>query len=198
MDVRAPSGPTGITAAVVGVLAVLLVLIVVLDVGPCAEERLSEEEFIAKGDELCREAHAEFEDLQRGTPPRTPSDAEELTGALIEVAEEERDAIDDLAEPESLTERVDRYLGARERGIDLLEDGLGAAEDGDAAAYEAAQAELASSQLDPRYDIARAIGFSECSKPLLDRDELERQSEPPEITDVNAPPEINNPPTEAP
>jgi hypothetical protein len=84
------------------------------------------------------------------------------------VAEEERDAIAGLNEPESLTGPVDRYLEARERGIDLLHDGHAAAEDADPAAYEEVQAELASTQRDPRYELAREIGFEECSKPLAD------------------------------
>jgi hypothetical protein len=117
---------------------------------------------------------------------------------LIEVAEEERDAISDLREPESLSDQVERYLEARDRGIDVMRDGLAAAEDADAQAYEELQAELASTQLDPRYEIAADLGFEECSKPLTDRAELEGDAEPPASSDPDAPPTVNNPPTGTP
>jgi len=155
----------GLTVAVAALVGVVLALFAVLEIGPCAEDELSVEEFIAQGDEICRLAHEEFLDLQ-GRTPRTPSDAADLMGALIEVAEEERDAIADLNAPASLADQVDRYLEAREVGIDLLREGRDAAEDADASAYEERQAELASTQVDPRYEIASEIGFEECSKPL--------------------------------
>jgi hypothetical protein len=159
----------GVTAAIAVLVAVLLALIAVFNVGPCADDELTVEEFIAQGDEICKRAHDEFLDLQ-DRPPRTPSDAAELTGGLVEVAEEERDAIGDLNEPASLSEQVDRYLEARDRGIELLRDGRAAAEDADPDAYEGLQAELASTQRDPRYELASEIGFEECSKPLAGGD----------------------------
>lgn len=189
---------TGLTAAAIALVGGVIAAFVLLDLGPCADERLSAEEFVAQADDLCRQAHAEFSDKQSGQPPRTVSDAEELTDALVEIAEEERDAVRDLAAPEDLSDQVDRYLDARERGIDLLRDGREAAKDADSAAYGAAQAALASTQLDPRYALARDLGLRECSKPLVSRAALKRQSKPPATTELNAPPEVNNPPTEAP
>ena len=118
MDANRIPGPAGLTAAIAALLAVLLALVALLDLGPCAEEELTEEEFIAQGDEVCAQAHEEFLALQ-DRAPLTPSDAAELTEGLIEVAEEERDAIANLNEPESLREPVERYLEARDRGIDL-------------------------------------------------------------------------------
>ena len=198
MEETGTSRHTGLTAGAIALAGVVLLIFVIFDLGPCADERLSTEEFVAQADEFCRQAHAEFRDKQRGEPPRTASEAEDLTDALVEVAEEERDAIRDLDEPEELSDRIGRYLDARERGIDLLRDGREAAKDADSVAYEAAQAELASTQLDPRYELARDLGFRECSKPLIKRAALKRQSKPPAPTDLNAPPEVNNPPTEAP
>jgi hypothetical protein len=159
------SSPAGITAAIAVLLGVLLALVAVLDIGPCADEELAVDEFIAQGDEICARSHEEFLELQ-DRAPLTPSDAAELTEGLIEVAEEEREAIADLSEPESLSEPVERYLDARDRGIDLLRDGQAAAEDADPAAYEKLQGELASTQRDPRYELAGEIGFRECSRPL--------------------------------
>lgn len=183
--------------ALVALLGVLFALVALFDLGPCADDELTAEEFISQGDEICSEAHDEFLDLQEGAP-RTPSDAAELTGALIDVAEEERDAISDLREPDSLSEQLERYLEARGRGIDVLREGLEAAEDADADAYEALQAELASTQVDPRFEIAGEIGFKECSKPLVGADELRRQAESPTPSDPSAPPTVNNPPTGTP
>jgi hypothetical protein len=103
-------------------LGVVVVLFPLLDIGPFAEEELTAEAFVAQGDEICARAHDEFPELQ-DRPPRTPSDAAELTGGLIDVAEEERGAIADLNAPESLADPVARYLEARDRGIDLLREG---------------------------------------------------------------------------
>ncbi len=197
MDETRSSSRAGMTAAVAVLLGVLLALAALLDLGPCADDDLTLEEFLAQGDEICAEAHEEFLAIQ-DRAPRTPSDAAEQTSAVIEVAEEELDAIADLSEPESVSDQVESYLAARERGIDVLRDGLAAAEDVDADAYETLQAELAASQVDPRFEIAREIGFRECSKPLVERDELERQAETPVPSDANAPPTVNNPPTGTP
>jgi hypothetical protein len=197
VEERRPANRTGLAVAIAALLGVLIALAALLDLGPFADDELTAEQFIAQGDEICREAHDEFLDLQ-DNPPRTPSDAAELTGGLIEVAEEERDAISDLREPESLSDEVERYLEARDRGIDVMRDGLEAAEDADAEKYEALQAELASTQLDPRYEIAGDIGFEECSKPLTGRAELEGDAEAPGPSDPDAPPTVNNPPTDTP
>lgn len=51
-------------------------------------------------------------------------------------------------------------------GSALTPTSQAAAEDAGPAAYEEFQAELASTQRDPRYELARDIGFEECSKPL--------------------------------
>ena len=198
MDESPPSNRIGVILSVAALLGVLVALAALLDIGPFADDELTVEEFIAQGDEICSQAHDEFLDLQDGVVPRTPGDAAELTGALIEVAEEERDAIADLSEPETLSAQVDRYLEARERGIEILEKGRAAADDADPSEYALLQAELAATQIDPRFEIAGEIGFVECSKPLVDRDELRRQAEEPVATDPSAPPTVSNPPTGTP
>jgi hypothetical protein len=197
VDESPQTSRAGMALAIAALLGVLVALLALLDIWPFNDPELTEAEFIAQGDEICREAHDEFLDLQDSTP-RTPSDAAEVTSGLIDVAEEERDALADLREPESLSRQVDSYLEARDGGIELLRDGLAAAEDADAAAYEQLQAKLASTQLDPRYEIAGEIGFEECSRPLVERSELERDARPPGASDPNAPPTVSNPPTGAP
>lgn len=176
--------------AVLAVLA-LIALVALLDIGPCADA-LSEEEFVAQGDEICAEVHERFRDLQSGEGPTTPGAAVKLTEQLIELAEEERDAVGDLAAPGSLADQVERYLKARDRGIEDLRAGLAAAEDSDPLRYERAQAAVAASQRE-RFALAKRIGFAECSKPLVGPDELKEQAAPPEPTDPDAPPEVSNP-----
>ena len=169
---------TGVAAGIIGTVVLLAVLAVVLDLGPFADDDLRATEFLSQGDELCTEAHDEFLEIQ-GSAPRTADDAEEQVEALIEVAEEERDAIADLRPPATLEDDVTAYLEEREQGIEVLHDGLEAARADDPTAYEDAQARLASQQ-EKRQAVAREVGFSECSAPLVDKDELERQAQPPE------------------
>lgn len=169
---------TGLVAAVVGSLVLLAILAVVFDLGPFADEELSPAEFLAQGDEICAQAHDEFLEIQSSTP-RTAEDAEAQVEALIEVAEEERDGLLDLSAPESLEGGVKKYVKDREKGIAILEDGLAAARDDDTDAYEAAQAELAAQQKE-RQDTAQKLGFNKCSEPLVSKEELERQAQPPD------------------
>ena len=84
MEETGTSRRTGLTAGAIALAAGVILAFVVFDLGPCADERLSAEEFVAQADELCRDAHAEFRDKQGSEPPRTASDAEDLTDALIE------------------------------------------------------------------------------------------------------------------
>jgi hypothetical protein len=168
---------TGLAAAIIGTAVVLFVIAIVLDLGPFADDDLSAAEYLAQGDEVCKQAHDDFLDIQ-GSSPRTADDAVAQVEALLKVAEDERDAILDLSPPESLAEAVDAYIADRKKGIDTLQEGLGAARDDDPEGYEEAQAKLASQQ-EARQKVAQKVGFNECSEPLLDEAELERQSQPP-------------------
>ncbi len=188
-----PDNRTRIAAAIAALLAVLALAAALFDLGPFAEDDLSVAEFLAQGDEICTDAHDSFRDNQKGAP-RTPEEAAELTGALIESAREELSAIQGLDVPGSLAGSLDRYYAARERGILQLEDGLAAARKENPLGYEQAQARVSGSQAQ-RHRIAKKVGFSVCSKPLVGAGELERQAEPPEAADLDAPPEVNNPST---
>jgi hypothetical protein len=148
-------------AALVGVIVALAAL---LDLGPFADEELSRAELIAAGDEICERAHEAFVELQ-DDQPRTAREAHDLTDQLVGIAEDERDEVADLDGPDDVDELVDRYLEARDEGIDALRAGRDAADDDDADAYSRAQAELASAQ-DERRRLARRVGFRECSRPL--------------------------------
>ena len=174
----------------VGVIAVMVALFLLLD--PFGDEELSRAEFLAQGDEICADAHEAFAELQ-GKTPATAGEAVDLTEQLINIAEDERDEIDDLNAPGDLDDEVDVYLSARQEGIDLLHRGLDAAEDDDGQEYAASQAKVAAQQLE-RLELAEAVGFEECSRPLVDREELARQAKAPASSDPAAPPTVANPP----
>ena len=192
---RAADNRPAIAGGIALLIGVIIALAALLDLGPFADDELSEAEFLARGDEICTEAHDRFRDIQQATP-RTADDAATVTKELIDVAEEELHGIRDLEAPSTLSAPLHRYLEAREQGIDQMKDGLNSAEDNDAFGYGSAQARVAETQLD-RFDLARDVGFNECSRPLLEKDELERQAKPPAETDQDAPPTVNNPPTGA-
>ncbi len=177
MDSPPRTNRTGLAAGIIGALVLLAVLAIIFDLGPFADDDLSVAEFLAQGDDVCAQAHDEFLEIQDSTP-RTAADAEEQVQALIEVAEEERDGLEGLNAPAELEDGLSDYLASRERGIRILQEGLGAARDDDAVAYETAQADLASEQA-KRERIAQELGFNECSEPLVSEDELERQAQPP-------------------
>jgi hypothetical protein len=172
------------------VIVAMVALFLLLD--PFGDEELSRAEFLAEGDEICTEAHGAFTELQDKTPA-TAREAVDLTEQLINVAEDERDAIDELNGPSDLDDEVDEYLSARQEGIDLLDRGLDAAEADDGDTYAASQAKVAAQQVE-RLKLALAVGFTECSRPLVDREELARQAEPPAGSDPSAPPTVANPP----
>lgn len=150
-----------------GLLAVLFALAILLKLGPFAEDELSRGEFIARGDQICEQAHEAFVDLQ-DAPPRTSREAADLTAQLADIAADERDRIEELEPPSDLSDGVSAYLEARERGIVALERGNDAAEANDSTAYAAQQDELDRAQRERR-ELAKRVGFSECSRPLAER-----------------------------
>ncbi|MFI5121614.1 MAG: hypothetical protein ACHQJ5_01845 [Vicinamibacteria bacterium] len=195
MEPQEPRGKLGWIAGGVAlaVVVVALALAILLDQGPFSEPELSRGELIARGDEICRKAHEAFAELQK-KPPQTAGQATDLTGKLVDIASDELDEIGSLKGPPEFDAEIERYLTARERGIEALRRGRDAAEAGDNDAYVVAQAELADSQLE-RQRIARRIGFAQCSRPLVGRGELEQQAQAPATADPEAPPTVNNPPT---
>lgn len=132
-----------------------------------SDDELSRAEFIAQADEICAEAGDAFEELQ-AQPPRTAREAADLTERLVDIAEDALDEIDRLNRPGELDAEVDRYLAAREEGIESLREGFEAAEMGESRRYGAAQEQLAAGQRS-RHRLAREIGLRECSRPVGSR-----------------------------
>ncbi len=164
MEPLRPPGIWGWVLGGAGVLALLAVLALAFDLGPFKDPELTRGELLTRGDEICREAHDAFTDLQR-VPPRTASQAAELTVRLIEIADDEADRIAALNGPSDFDAAIEDYVAAREEGIDAMRAGRDAASDRDSEGYARSQAEVASSQRE-RYRIARRIGFAVCSRPL--------------------------------
>lgn len=160
---------TAITLAVLVVAGAAAALLAILDVAPFGgdadEEELTREAFIAEGDGICQRARDRFLELQRD-PPRSAAEAAELTAELIEISRGELEDIRSLNPPADIEDDLDRYLAAREQGIEAIEEGLAAAEEGDARAYAQAQSEVAEGQV-RRARLARAVGFTACSRPLF-------------------------------
>jgi hypothetical protein len=165
MEPRPVNRTAWLAAALLGV-AVLVLGGILFDLGPFSDDELSRAEFVAEGDEVCSQAHHDFERLQ-DSPPRTAGEAAELTGDLLAISRQELDAIADLEAPSEVSSALERYLDAREEGMERLREGVEAAEAGDARAYAKAQAELEKSQPD-RLSLAREVGFDVCSKVLFD------------------------------
>ena len=130
------------------------------------DEELTEQELIAEGDAICERGREQYLDLQRD-PPRSASEAAELTRRLIEITESEIEDLRELNAPVESEDALDDYLESREAGLEILREGLEAAEDQDAQAYSEAQAQVARGQVD-RARLAEKVGFSECSQPLTD------------------------------
>lgn len=186
----------GWAAFAVLVAGVILALVLLVDLDPSTDEPLTETEFRARGDEICHEAHADFEELQ-DRPPATAREAAEITDELVAIARDELVRIRDLEAPPALSTALQRYLDARDAGIDRLQAGADAAADEDAFAYEKAQAAVADGQLS-RLKLAREVGFDQCSRVLFGRKELAGDRAGAVNTDPSAPPTIENPPTGTP
>lgn len=148
-------------------LAAVAAVAVVIVIG-CGEKEeaapASADAATAAGDEICAAATREISALRADAAPRTPKDAAELTGRVLAAHEQEIAGLRELAVPDELRPDLDRYLAARERGLEPLREGLDAARAGNPTAYARAQAEAAAGQV-RRTELARAVGFSECSLP---------------------------------
>jgi hypothetical protein len=157
--------PVRAALAALGVLAVLVAAAAVLELGPFGGDdgaELSQSGFIADGDRICKRAHDQFAQLQT-TPPNSAEGAAALTQDLIEISEGELEKLRSLNAPAEVEPALERYLRARVEGIAILKQGLKAAQDENAGAYAAAQAKVAKGQV-RRLKLARAVGFSECSR----------------------------------
>ncbi len=109
----------GLVAGVIGVVLLLLAIGAVAHLGPFEREQLTQGELLAQGDEICRKAHAAFDQLQ-DKQPQTPDQAETLITQLINIAQDERDRIAELNGPPEFDDEVQTYLDARDLGIQVL------------------------------------------------------------------------------
>jgi hypothetical protein len=128
-----------------------------------SSEPLSKPELIAKGDAICQQARDQFAQLQQ-TPPTTPESAASFAQKLIAIQQTQLDQLRDLRAPSSLQSSLDDYLKALEKNIAILKQGLKAAQQSDATGYAKAQAKAVREQVQ-RLELARAVGFKECSRP---------------------------------
>lgn len=126
-------------------------------------EPLTKQELIAKGDAICKQANNLFAQLQQ-SPPTTPESAVTFTQKLIHIQETELSQLRDLHPPAPLKSSLDDYVRALDENIGVLKKGLKAAQQNDATGYAKAQAETVSEQV-KRLQLARAVGFRECSRP---------------------------------
>jgi hypothetical protein len=156
-------GP-GSAKAVASVAAATCVGAAVLALVACGDgaEQVSAEELLSRGDEICAEGRKRFDEAQ-SRQPSNPAAAVEQTAELVEIATDELNELREIRPPDELREPYDRYLEARGRALELLEQGQEAAEEKDADAYVEAQADAAAAQPE-RLKLARAVGFKECSK----------------------------------
>ncbi len=128
------------------------------------DDQLTHNDFVAQGNEICQKGRGQFAELQK-QPPRSAAEAAKLTGRLIGITEQEISQLQALDTPTEDQEALDRYVRARQDGLDILREGERAAERQDATAYARAQAEIAKGQVE-RARLAREVGFSQCSRPL--------------------------------
>ncbi|MBM3666837.1 MAG: hypothetical protein FJW90_05040 [Actinobacteria bacterium] len=154
--------PTSVAGAVLAGFCAAGLALVAAGCGEDAE-RVSAEELIARGDAICVEGRREFERIQAQDAPNAVAVAAQVD-ALVEVATDELNELRTMRPPDELQERYDSYLAARGRALKLLLQGRDAAEAKDAEAYGRAQAKAAAEQ-QRRLELARAVGFEQCSKP---------------------------------
>jgi hypothetical protein len=148
---------------------VLLVAAAVSGCGPFGDDggedgATGEEEFVARGDEICRDAQERVAEVQRDLPT-SRQESVLFAESLIDIFVREVGELQALDPPEDDREAFDRYLDAREEAIGFLREGREAAERNDPEGYAEAQAEVAAGQVD-RAELAQQAGLKECSRPL--------------------------------
>ena len=143
---------------------VLLATVVSTAVAGCGDgaEQVSAEELVQRGDRICSELQARFDEIQ-AEPLTSAVVGEEQADALLDVTEDAQGELRDLEPPEEIRDTYDRYLDARDEVSDLLEEGKGAAERKDGAAYGKAQEDAAAGAPE-RQRLARQLGFAVCSQ----------------------------------
>src|SRR5215210_5042156 len=110
MEPEAQAGNRLVWVAIAALgVGLLIGLAIMLDLGPFADEPLSEAEFTARADRICADAHSDYERVQDSLPS-TAAEAAELTDELVDISQEELDSISDLQAPAAVETRLERYL----------------------------------------------------------------------------------------
>ncbi len=125
-------------------------------------EQLSAEELVERGDPICREVQARFDEVQ-AAPLTSATAGEKQAEELIDVAEGAQQDLRDLEPPEEIRDTYQSYLDSREEVSDQLEEGREAAARNDGSAYGRAQ-EKAAAGAPERQRLARQLGFTVCSQ----------------------------------
>ena len=134
--------------------------------GGCGDddsEKVTAEDLVSQGDELCREGMQQFAQVLADSPSNA-SEAREEAEELIGVENGTLDRLRALEPPDELRVPYESYLDARAAAVDKLEQGRDAAADRDAGAYTAAEEEL-NAGAGRRRKLAEAVGFEVCSAP---------------------------------
>ena len=95
MEVVRRRGPLPVLAGLGAVVVILFALGAIFDLGPFEDEELSPAEFIGRGDQICKEAHDAFVELQ-ASPPQTSREAADLNERLASIADDEREELAEL------------------------------------------------------------------------------------------------------
>jgi hypothetical protein len=159
----------GVTKPLLAPATVLLVAAAVSGCGPFGDDggedgATGEEDFVARGDEICRDAQERVAEIQRDLPTSRQESAR-FAESLIDIFAREVGELQALDPPVDQREAFDRYLDARGKAIGFLRDGLEAAERNDPEGYADAQAQVAAGQVD-RAELAQQAGLRGCSRPL--------------------------------
>jgi hypothetical protein len=123
---------------------------------------LSGSDFVDRANEICRQARAEFDQIQR-TAASTPEAAQDQVDALIGISEQALEDLRQIEPPAEQLSNYQEYLAARERALGFLEDGREAAGDRDARAYLRAK-RRASAEQAARLELARQLGLDACGR----------------------------------
>jgi hypothetical protein len=126
----------------------------------------STSDLIAKGDTICNQAQAEFDQAVRSQQVGNPAQAEKLTSTLLQISESELAKLRALTPPDDLKAAFDSYLASREKGVEMIKQANQAAADNNPQGYFAAISRLHQTQKQ-RSGLADKVGFTHCSQELV-------------------------------
>jgi len=123
----------------------------------------SRADFVAKADAICRDGQGAFHAIQ-ATAPTTGAQAATQTAKLVAASTAEVRRLRTLTPPAVLRTSFDAYLKSRDDAVAVLKRGEEAAKRNDPGGYATAKQDVAAGQ-PQRYDLARKVGLTVCSKP---------------------------------